>query len=104
MSSTWTDIGQNRNPLSPWIPFFKLYKGEQKMNYLEFKKLAIKARWYFKEMRDYSNEISNLFTQLCHGDRNVSYFLLVAWTCWPDNPIYRWSIVKLYDEIQKIIL
>lgn len=78
------------------------------MNYLEFKKLAIKARWYFKEMRDYdkdySNEISNLFTQLCHGDRNVSYSLLVAWTCWPDNPIYRWSIVELYDEIQKIIL
>lgn len=78
------------------------------MEYQDFKRLAIKARWYFKQMRDddadFGQEISDLFTTLCQGDRNRSYSLLVAWTCWPDSEIYRWSIVELYDEIQKIIL
>lgn len=66
------------------------------MNYLEFEKLAIKARWYYAEMRDYGKEISDLLTLLCHGDRDISYSLLVLWTSKPNSFVYYWSVRELY--------
>ena len=67
------------------------------MSYLEFEKLAIKARWYYAEMRDYNKdygkEISDLLTLLCHGERDMSYSLLVLWTSKPNSFVYYWSVL-----------
>ena len=70
------------------------------MSYSEFKKFAIKARWYYAEMRDYDRdygkEISDLLTLLCYGDRDMSYSLLVLWTSKPNSFVYYWSVRELY--------
>ena len=73
------------------------------MNRQEFRTNAIKARWYWKQMReedkDYTRQLLDLFSELCDGDRNVSYSLVYLWVCCPDNEVYQWPVEYLWERI-----
>lgn len=74
------------------------------MDYDTFKKLAIKGRWlwrkHIEEDDDYGDDISDILTKLCLGDRNMNYTLVMLWVCNNRSEIYKWSVDTLYAVVK----